>query len=292
MTALALDPQRPLLMGIVNTGPDSFSDAVKLQTLDAQVDHALALVADGAQIVDVGGESGVTYTPVTAAEEEIARVVPLVARLVAEGVVVSVDTWKADVAEAALDAGAAILNDVSGLRDERLAELAARYDAHLVVMHTRAEPKRENFHDYDGDVVGDVRAFLAERVAVARGHGVGDDRLILDPGPDFAKTPAESVAVLREIASLGEHPLLLALSRKYFVGAITGRPPDARLGGTLGAVAWAARLGLPSILRLHDVREAADLLAVQRVLDGVDELPDFDASDERLKWIRAEPPRG
>jgi dihydropteroate synthase len=155
-------------------------------------------------------------------------------------------------------------------------------------MHTRAEPKREHFHDYGGDVVGDVRAFLAERIAVARAHGVAQERVILDPGPDFAKTPAESVEVLRAAASLGEYPLLLALSRKYFVGAITGRAPDARLGGTLGAVAWAARLGVPSILRLHDVREAADLLAVQRVLDGIDEVPDFDGDDEQLKWLRAD----
>ncbi len=288
MTTLDLRAERPLLMGIVNANPDSFSDAVRLRTLADQVDHALALVADGAQIIDVGGESGVTYTPTTSAEEEIARVVPLVARLVDAGVVVSVDTWKADVAEAALDAGAAILNDVSGLRDERLAQLAARYDAHLVVMHTRAAPKREHFHDYDGDVVGDVRAFLAERCAAAREHGVPDARLIIDPGPDFAKTPAETVAVLREVASLGSYPLLLALSRKYFVGAITGRAPDERLGATLGAVAWAARQGLPAILRLHDVREAADMLAVQRVLDGLDEVPAFDASDEQLKWLRSD----
>jgi dihydropteroate synthase len=285
---MRLDPQRPLLMGIVNANADSFSDGVRLRTLDAQVAHALALVADGAQIIDVGGESGVTYTPVSAADEEITRVVPLVARLVAEGVVVSVDTWKAPVAEAALDAGATILNDVSGLRDERLADLAARHGAHLVVMHTRAEPKHEHFHDYGGDVVGDVRAFLSQRLDVARARGVPDERLIVDPGPDFAKTPAESVAVLRAVASLGKHPLLLALSRKYFVGAITARAPDARLGGTLGAVAWASRLGLPCILRLHDVREAADLLAVQRVLDGLDEVPDFDAADERLKWLRAD----
>jgi dihydropteroate synthase len=276
------------LMGIVNAGPDSFSDATRLATLDAQVAHALALVADGAQIIDVGGESGVTYTPVTPADDEVARVIPLVERLVAEGVVVSIDTWKPEVAEAALAAGATILNDVSGLRDVRLAAVAARHDARLVVMHTRAEPKREHFHDYGGDVVGDVRAFLAERCALARAQGVADERLILDPGPDFAKTPEESVAVLREVRSLGPYPLLLALSRKYFVGAITGRPPDQRLGGTLGAVAWAARLGVPAILRLHDVREAADLLAVQRVLDGIDEVPDFDASDERLKWLRAD----
>jgi len=206
---------------------------------------------------------------------------------VAEGVTVSVDTWKARVAAAALEAGATILNDVSGLRDVELARLAARHNAWLVVMHTRAAPKTEHFASYD-DVCADVRAFVAERSAVAVAEGVAPDRLILDPGPDFAKTPAQTVAVLRDVVALGDHPLLLALSRKYFVGAITGRPPQERLAGTLGAVSWAARLGVPSILRVHDVRATADFLAVQRVLDGVDELPSFDADDDRLKWIRAD----
>jgi dihydropteroate synthase len=287
---LELDARRPLLMGIVNANPDSFSDAVRLRTLDEQVRRALELVADGAQIIDVGGESGVTYTGVTPAAEEIARVVPLVERLAAEGVIVSVDTWKPEVAEAALAAGAAILNDVSGLRDPALADIAARHRAGLVVMHTRAEPKTEHFHDYGGDVRGDVRTVLDRICATAREHGVQDEQLILDPGPDFAKTPAETVEVLRDVVGVcgAERPLLLALSRKYFVGAITGRAPGERLAGTLGAVAWAARLGVPSILRVHDVRDAADLLAVQRVLDGVDEVPDFDRDDDALKWIRAD----
>lgn len=287
---LELDPRRPLLMGIVNANPDSFSDAVRLRTLDAQVERALELVADGAAIIDVGGESGVTYTGVTPEAEEIARVVPLVERLAAEGVIVSVDTWKPAVAEAALAAGAAILNDVSGLRAPELADIAAAHGAALVVMHTRAVPKQEHFHDYAGDVRGDVRAVLGELCATARAHGVRDDQLILDPGPDFAKTPAETVDVLRDVVGVcgAERPLLLALSRKYFVGAITGRPPAERLAGTLGGVAWAARLGVPSILRLHDVREAADLLAVLRVLDGEDEVPVFDTDDDALKWIRAD----
>jgi dihydropteroate synthase len=131
---------RPLIMGIVNAGPDSFSDAVRLQTLDAQVAHAQRLVAEGADIIDVGAESGVTYTPASAPEVEIARVVPLVERLAAESVVVSVDTWKPPVAAAVLDAGAAIINDTSGLADLRLAELCASSGAALGVMHTRAAP--------------------------------------------------------------------------------------------------------------------------------------------------------
>jgi dihydropteroate synthase len=281
-------PGRPLVMGIVNAGPDSFSDALRLPTLDAQVAHAAALVAAGADIVDVGGESGVTYTPATSPEVEIERVVPLVARLTAEGVAVSVDTWKAAVAEAALDAGAAMINDTSGLADVRLAELCAASGAALVVMHTRAAPKQERFADYAGDVVGDVVAFLDERCAVARAAGAADEQLVLDPGPDFAKTPSETVDVLRAIdrvAALGR-PLLLAVSRKYFVGAITGRPPAELLAGTLAAVGWAADAGA-AIVRVHDVAEVADFLRVRAVLRGEAEMPPFDRDDEALKWIRA-----
>jgi dihydropteroate synthase len=285
---LELRPGRPLVMGIVNAGPDSFSDAVRLRTLDAQVAHAMRLVADGADIIDVGGESGVTYTPATAPEVEADRVVPLVRRLAAEGVPVSVDTWKAAVAEAALSAGAALINDTSGLADLRLAELCAATGASLVVMHTRAAPKQERFADYRGDVVGDVIGFLRERCAAARAAGVADEQLVLDPGPDFAKTPAETVEVLRAIdrvAALGR-PLLLAVSRKYFVGAITGRPPAERLAGTLAAVGWAADAGA-AIVRVHDVVEVADFLRVRAVLRGEEEMPPFDRDDDALKWIRA-----
>jgi dihydropteroate synthase len=281
-------PGRPLLMGIVNAGPDSFSDAVRLSTLDAQVAHARRLVAEGADIVDVGGESGVTYTAASSAGVEMERVVPLVERLAADGIPVSVDTWKAKVAAAALDVGAAMINDTSGLRDLALAELCARTGAALVVMHTRAPPTQERFPDYDGAVVDDVVAFLAERCAAARAAGVADAQLVLDPGPDFAKTPAETVEVLRAIDRLHELglPLLLAVSRKYFVGAITDRPPAGRLAGTLAAVGWAADRGA-AIVRVHDVAEADDFLRVRRVLDGAEELPAYDASDDALKWIRA-----
>jgi dihydropteroate synthase len=279
---------RPLIMGIVNAGPDSFSDAVRLSTPDAQLAHARRLVAAGADIVDVGGESGVTYTPASAPGVEIARVVPLVERLAADGVPVSVDTWKPAVAAAVLDAGAAMINDTSGLGDLRLAELSAATGAALVVMHTRAAPKQERFADYGGDVVADVVAFLEERCAAARAAGVADEQLVLDPGPDFAKTPAETVAVLRAIDRLHAlgRPLLLAVSRKYFVGAITGRPPAARLAGTLAAVGWAADASA-AIVRVHDVAETADFLRVRRVLAGDEDVPAFDEEDEDLKWIRA-----
>jgi dihydropteroate synthase len=287
-TTLDLAGGDPLLMGIVNANPDSFSDAVRLDTLDKQAAHALQLVADGAAMIDVGGESGVTYTGVSGEDAEAGRVLPLVSALVAEGVTVSVDTWKASVAERALDAGAHIINDTSGLADPRLAQLCAASGAALVVMHTRAAPKQVGFPDYAGDVRGDVSRFLAERCALARDLGVADEQLIVDPGPDFAKSPAESVEVMADLGALQSlgRPILAAISRKYFVGAITGRAPQERLAGTLAAVGEAADAGA-AILRLHDVRDAADFLAVRAVLRGERAMPAFDTEDERLKWIRA-----
>jgi dihydropteroate synthase len=287
--SLVVEPGRPLVMGIVNASPDSFSDAVRTDTLERQLQRALALVKDGADLIDVGGESGVTYNDATPPDEEIARIAPLVGRLAAEGVSVSVDTWKPAVARAALDAGAVMLNDASGLRDPAMASLAATTGAALVVMHTRAAPKEATFPDYDGGVVADVETFLRERMARAVAAGVAHEQLVLDPGPDFAKTPAQTVAVLRSLhrlLALGR-PLLLAVSRKYFLGAITGRPPAERLAATLAAAAWAVDAGA-ALLRVHDVGAVRDLLAVKAVLEGRAEVPDFDAADEELKWIRAD----
>lgn len=284
------EPGRPLLMGVVNVGPDSFSDAERLAGADEQVAAALAQVAAGADIVDVGAESGVTYSTPTPVEVEIERVVPVVSRLAAEGVCVSVDTYKAPVARAALDAGAAMINDVSGLADPELARLCAGSGASLVIMHTRAAPKQERFPAYE-DVVADVEQLLAERMALARGAGLADEQIVLDPGPDFAKSPAESVEALRALERLRGlgRPLLAAISRKYFLGAITGRPPDRRLGASVAAALWAADAGA-AILRVHDVADVADALAVRRVLRGEAELPPVDAADETLKWIRTPAP--
>lgn len=279
-------PGRPLLMGIVNASPDSFSDTVGRGSSAEQVAHGLALVAAGADLIDVGGESGVTSTRVTAVQTELDRVVAVVGPLVEAGVTVSVDTWKPEVAEAALAAGAHLVNDVSGLRDERLAALCATSGAALCLMHTRAAPKQVHFAEYAGAVLEDVVAFLAERSARAVALGVAAEQLLLDPGPDFAKSPAETVDVLRgldRVQALGR-PVLLAVSNKYFLGAITGRPPGQRLAGTLAAVGWAADAGA-AMLRVHDVAAAADLLAVRDVLAGRAEVPEIDAGDESLKWL-------
>jgi dihydropteroate synthase len=261
---------RPWLMGIVNATPDSFSDGGRYGTLEQRLVRARDLLAAGADVIDVGGESGVTNRPPVTPEIEMERVVPLIARLVSEeGALVSVDTYKPAVAEAAVAAGAAIVNDVSGLRDAELADVCARSGAALVIMHTRGAPKEKVLDHPYGDVAGEVTAFLRERMALAQRRGVDFEQLLLDPGPDFGKNPAQTVRLLRELGGLHElgRPLLLAVSRKDFVGALTDRPPAQRLAGTLAALAHGADAGA-HIFRVHDVAEAADFLAVRAALNG------------------------
>jgi dihydropteroate synthase len=274
-------------MGIVNATPDSFSDAGLHQTLGERVALAASLLEAGADVIDIGGESGVTNRPAIAAEAEIARVVPLIERVAGElGALVSVDTYKPDVARAAIAAGAVIVNDVSGLRDPELADVCAVTGAALVLMHTRAAPKQKVLDpSLDGTVVADVSAFLRERMALALGRGVEAEQLMLDPGPDFSKTPAQTVEVLRELASLHAfgRPLLLAASRKDFIGAITGRPPRERLAGTLAAVGFGADAGV-HMIRVHDVAAAADYLAVRAVLAGEAELERDVRLTDALRW--------
>ncbi len=268
----------PLLMGVVNATPDSFSDAGELPDLEARLTRARELVAAGARWIDVGGETAAGGRPSVDVDEEIRRVVPVIEGLADLGAVVSVDTYKPDVAEAALAAGAHVVNDISGLRDPALADLCARTGAGLVLTHTRAAPKRTLLDPSRyGDVVADVREFLAQRLAVAVDHGVDPEQVILDPGPDFAKTPAQTVAVLRRLDVLHGlgRPILLAVSRKDFLGAIIGRPAPERGAATLAAVAAGADAGA-HVFRLHDVAAARDFLAVRAVLGGWREL-DADA---------------
>jgi dihydropteroate synthase len=266
-----LDLTEPVLMGIVNATPDSFSDRQGPKDPEELAGRGLWLLGDGAAIVDVGGESGRTDTEAVSVDEEIARVVPVVERLAAAGGLVSVDTWRGPVARAALAAGAAMINDVSGLSDETVAEACAETRAALVITHTQAPPKTKAFPHYD-DVVNSVREFLHERMAAARAAGVGEDRIVLDPGIDIAKTPAESIELLRRLPELAElgRPLLVAVSRKDFVGALTDRPPAERDAGTLAAVG-AAVDGGARIIRVHDVAGTRDYLRVREALaNGAD----------------------
>jgi len=277
---------RPWLMGILNATPDSFSDAGAPADLDARVAQARALLDAGADVIDVGGESAITNRPAVDVAEETARVVPLIERVAGElGALVSVDTYKPEVAEVAVDAGARIVNDVSGLRDERLADVCARTGAGLVVMHTRAAPKqRLQDPGLYADVLADVAGFLRERMAAAVARGVDREQLLLDPGLDFAKTPAQTIALLRRLDVLHElgRPLLLAVSRKDFIGAVTGRSPRGRDAGTLAAIAHGADAG-GHVFRVHDVAAAKDFLAVRAVLRGEVEVDPALALPEALR---------
>lgn len=267
-----LDGRRPWLMGVVNATPDSFSDDGSTDTLERRLALARELAAAGADILDVGGESARTDLPAVGAEQEIARVAPLIERIHSElDVIVSVDTYKPPVAAAAIAAGAAIVNDVSGLRDHALAEICARTGAALVLMHTRAAPK-QRLQDpalYGEDIASEVFAFLRARIERACAAGMEPEQLIVDPGPDFAKTPAQTIALLGQIDCLHalERPLLLAISRKDFVGALTGRAPRERLAGTLAALAYGLDRGA-QIFRMHDIAAAVDFIAVLQALTG------------------------
>jgi dihydropteroate synthase len=278
-------------MGIVNATPDSFSDAGRYSTLDERVDRARSLLAEGAHLIDIGGESGVTNRPAVDPEEEIRRVVPVIKQVTgALGATVSVDTYKPAVARAAIAAGASIVNDVSGLRDPGLADVCADTGAALVVMHTTAPPKEKRLDPgLDGRIAADVREFLERQMELAMGRGVAFEQLILDPGPDFSKTPAQTVRVLRSLGSLAElgRPILLAVSRKDFVGALTGRDPLQRLPGTLAAVGFGVQAGA-HLLRVHDVAAAADFLTVWEALDGAADVDsDLRLSDD-LRWAQGD----
>jgi dihydropteroate synthase len=266
-------------MGVVNANPDSFSDP-GTRTTDAVLRHAAGLVAAGAGAVDVGAQSAITGRVPADPGREAAAVAPVVAALVAEWpeLLVSVDTYKPAVAEAALDAGAHLVNDVSGLLDPALASLCASAGAGLVVMHTAAPPLVYR------DVGAEVAAFLADRIDLAVAAGVGRESIVVDPGVDFAKTPAQSLRLLRDIdavTALGL-PVLLALSRKDFVGALTGRPPAGRDAGTLGAIAALRRVP-GQILRVHDVAATVDMLTVLDAVAGDGPVADDLVLDEGLR---------
>jgi dihydropteroate synthase len=274
-------------MGILNASPDSFSEGGERRTVAEGVELAQSLLEAGADLIDVGGESAVTNRPPVEPEDEIRRVVPLIERVAADiGAPVSIDTYKPVVARAAIAAGASIVNDTSGLRDSALADVCAETGAALVLMHTRAAPKQKLLDPgLDGRVVEDVETFLRGRIDVAVEHGVAFERLLLDPGPDFGKTPAQTVEVLRALGRMHvlDRPVLLSVSRKDFIGAITETAPRDRLAGTLAAIAHGVDAGA-HVLRVHDVAQAADFLAVRAALAGQVELETSLRIPDELRW--------
>ena len=255
-------------MGVVNVTPDSFSDGGLYLEPDAAVGHGLKLAADGAAILDVGGESTRPGSESVAEAEELRRVVPVVEGLAAgapEGTRISIDTTKRAVAEAALAAGAEIVNDVSAFRfDPALAELVAERGVDCVLMHMLGEPRTMQEDPRYDDVVDDVRAFLEERVAFAVAAGVAEERVWLDPGIGFGKTVEHNLALLRrldEIVAIGR-PVVVGTSRKRFIGALTGDKPEGeRLPGTIATNVLALERGA-TVFRVHDVAEVGDALAV------------------------------
>jgi len=275
--------ERTLIMGVLNVTPDSFSDGGKFLDTDPAVEHALTMESAGADLLDIGGESTRPGSSGTSAEDELARVLPVLQGL--RGVLkipISIDTQKFEVAEAALDAGAEIINDISGLRnDPRLAGLTARRRVPLILMHMRGEPRTMQKGGFARDVIKDVMQGLSKSISIARKAGVAKTQIILDPGIGFGKSFAQNYELLEKLALLGKlgFPLLVGTSRKGFLGATLARdgkpsPPEDRIWGTAATVT-ASILNGAHIIRVHDVAEmvqvarAADCLASPTLRRGL-----------------------
>ena len=261
--------QAPVIMGVVNVTPDSFSDGGQFLDADAAVEHGRRLASEGADILDVGGESTRPGAKPVAEGEELGRILPVVERLAedagAPDVRISIDTTKSGVARAALDAGASIVNDVSGFRfDPALAGAVAEAQADCCLMHMLGEPRTMQKDPRYDDVVSEVRAFLEERLAFAVSEGVAEERVWLDPGIGFGKTVEHNLELLRrldEIVAIGR-PVVIGTSRKSFLGKLAGgRAEDERLPGTIATNVLALERGA-TVFRVHDVAQNADALAV------------------------------
>jgi dihydropteroate synthase len=262
--------ERTLVMGILNVTPDSFSDGGRFFDQVYAARHGSQMAADGADLIDVGGEStrpGADPVPI---EEELARVLPVIGRLVDEvpGVPISIDTRKAEVAAAALEAGASIVNDVSGGTDPAMFDVVRERRAAIVLMHMKGEPKTMHEAPAYDDVVSEVRGYLSERVESAEFAGIEAERIAIDPGIGFGKELDDNLALMHGLDSLLElgRPVLVGPSRKRFIGTLLGDlPTEERVEGTAGAVAWLVTRGA-HIVRVHDVRE---MVRVVRVVDAI-----------------------
>lgn len=264
-----LDLSRPRVMGILNVTPDSFSDGGRYAALARALDHARAMLADGADVVDVGGESTRPGAAPVDEATELSRVVPVIEALAREGALVSVDTTKPGVMRAAIGAGAAIVNDVGALGAPGAIEAIAGSGVAVCLMHMRGTPATMQSAPEYADVVAEVRGFLAARARACEAAGIARDRIVVDPGFGFGKTLAHNLdllARLDEIAASG-YPVLAGLSRKSMLGAITGRPEGERMAASVAAALSAVQRGA-AIVRVHDVRETVDALAVWRATVG------------------------
>jgi len=260
--SMTLGP-RTLVMGILNVTPDSFSDGGRFLDASAAVEHALEMAEDGADIIDVGGESTRPGADSVPAAEELRRVVPVIERICAATAVhVSIDTTKPEVARAALAAGASIVNDVTGLHaDAALARVAAEFCAPVVAMHIKGTPRTMQQHPVYYDLMGEIAAYLRRSIAIAVENGVPASQVIVDPGIGFGKTVRHNLEVmarLGELASLGR-PILVGSSRKSTIGKVTGKPPGRRTYGTAATIAICIANGA-SIVRVHDIAETLDVV--------------------------------
>ena len=253
------------LMGVVNVTPDSFSDGGRFLDPEKAVAQGLRLENEGADILDVGGESTRPGASPVTAQEELARVLPVIEGLVSEGARarISVDTSKAAVAEAALKAGATIVNDVTALRDPEMASVVAEAKADLCLMHMLGDPRTMQVDPHYEDVVTDVKTFLAGRLQYAVANGIGEERILLDPGIGFGKTVEHNLELLARLAELVElgRPVVIGTSRKSFLGRLTGRPVNERVAGTIATCVIAYQNGA-RVFRVHDVAPVRDALVV------------------------------
>ena len=259
-----LDPNRgTIIMGVVNATPDSFSDGGRCLSEDAAVASGLRMWSEGAHIVDVGGESTRPGAAGVSEEEEIGRVVGVVARLSSAGVLVSIDTSKPGVAAAAIEAGAAVLNDVTALEDPGMARLCASSGVGVVLMHMRGNPRTMQIDPRYADVVAEVGEYLRRRIAAATAAGVDRHAIAVDPGIGFGKTLHHNLALLNGLPGLAElgRPVLVGVSRKAFLGVLTDRSVEERDGVTAVASGIGAMLGA-SVMRVHDVPSTRDALAL------------------------------
>jgi dihydropteroate synthase len=258
------------LMGIVNVTPDSFSDGGLFLTPERAIEHARRLAADGADLLDVGGESTRPGARGVSAEEELARVAPVLAGLDGVDAAISIDTSKVAVAEAALEARAEIVNDVTALRHEpALAGLCAERGCVVVLMHMQGTPRTMQENPTYQDVVDDVKAFLVKRMAFAIGEGIAEERIWLDPGIGFGKNVVHNLELLSRLGELRElgRPVVVGTSRKRFIGTLTGREVDDRLGGTIATNVLALKSGA-DVLRVHDVAEVRQAAVVTDAILG------------------------
>ena len=258
---------KPALMGILNITPDSFSDGGLYNTHQKAINRVDDMVAEGADIIDIGGESTRPGSESISVQEEIDRIMPVVEGLV-NSAVISVDTYKADVAETALEAGIHIINDISAMRfDPRMPDVAKKFDVPVIMMHIKGTPKDMQVNPEYDDLIGEIKSYFEERINYAEGNGIGNENIIIDPGIGFGKRLKDNFVILKRLGDFKDLgcPVLIGPSRKSFIGNTLNLPPDERIEGTAAAVT-AGILSGADIVRVHDVKE---MVRVVRIADEI-----------------------